>query len=357
MQSQWLLSSLGAAGQLPDMGGGLLIPIVIVAVIVVFLWLFVWLIPIKLWIAAITTKAPVGLVDMIGMRFRRVPPATIVNSLINGVQACVPVSRRMLESHYLAGGNVYKVVQAMISASKAKIELTADQACAIDLAGRDVLEAVRMSVEPRVIDCPNPQSGKRTIDAVAKDGIQLQAKARVTVRANLDRLIGGATEETIIARVGEGIVSAIGSAETHKAVLQNPDMISRAVLAKGLDSGTAFSILSIDIADIDVGTNIGAKLQIDQAEADKQIAQALAEQRRAMAVAVEQENKAREQEMRAKVVEAEAEVPKAMAEAFRNGQLGIMDYYTMRNVEADTRMRTSIGKGYDEGPKGVDAPQ
>jgi uncharacterized protein YqfA (UPF0365 family) len=357
MQNEWLLSSLAAAGQQFGVDGGMFIPVIVVVVIIVMLWLLIWLIPIKLWIAAKTTKTPVGLIDMIGMRFRRVPPSTVVNSLINGVQARVPVSRRLLESHYLAGGNVYKVVQAMISAAKAKIELTADQACAIDLAGRDVLEAVRMSVEPRVIDCPNPESGKRTIDAVAKDGIQLRAKARVTVRANLDRLIGGATEETIIARVGEGIVSAIGSAETHKAVLENPDMISRAVLAKGLDSGTAFSILSIDIADIDVGTNIGAKLQIDQAEADKQIAQALAEQRRAMAVAVEQENKAREQEMRAMVVEAEAEVPKAMAEAFRKGLLGVMDYYTMRNVEADTGMRSSISKGYQDEPKGGDAPQ
>ena len=326
-------------------------PLIVVGLIVVFLWLFLWLIPVKLWIAAKTTRTPVGLIDMIGMRLRRVSPGTVVNPLIMGVQARVPISRLQLEAHYLAGGNVYKVVQAMISAAKAKIELNADQACAIDLAGRDVLEAVKMSVEPRVIDCPTAVAGKSTIDAVAKDGIQLRAKARVTVRANLERLIGGATEETIIARVGEGIVSAIGSANTHKAVLENPDMISRAVLSKGLDSGTAFSILSIDIADVDVGTNIGAKLQIDQAEADKQIAQARAEERRAMAVAAEQENKAREQEMRAKVVEAEAEVPKAMAEAFRKGHLGIMDYYNLKNVVADTEMRSSISKGYEDGPK------
>ncbi len=315
-----------------------------------FLWLFFYLIPIKLWIAAKLTRTPVGLLDMVGMRFRRVSPPSIVNPMINGIQAGVVVTRKQMESHYLAGGNVAKVVMALIASMKAKIDLTVDQACAIDLAGRDVLEAVRMSVEPKVIDCPNAQSGKTTMDAVARDGIQLRAKARVTVRANLERLIGGATEETIIARVGEGIVSAIGSAETHKEVLANPDMISKAVLKKGLDSGTAFSILSIDIADVDVGTNIGAKLQIDQAEADKQIAQAKAEQRRAMAVASEQENKAREQEMRAKVVEAEAEVPLAMAEAFRKGNLGIMDYYNLKNIQADTDMRDSVSKGYDTKP-------
>jgi uncharacterized protein YqfA (UPF0365 family) len=314
-----------------------------------FLWLFFYLIPIKLWIAAKLTRTPVGLLDMIGMRFRRVSPPSIVNPMINGIQAGIVVTRKQMEGHYLAGGNVAKVVMALIASMKAKIDLTIEQACAIDLAGRDVLEAVRMSVEPKVIDCPNVQSsGKSTMDAVARDGIQLRAKARVTVRANLERLIGGATEETIIARVGEGIVSAIGSAETHKEVLANPDMISKAVLKKGLDSGTAFSILSIDIADVDVGTNIGAKLQIDQAEADKQIAQAKAEQRRAMAVASEQENKSREQEMRAKVVEAEAEVPLAMAEAFRKGNLGIMDYYNFKNIQADTDMRDSVSKGYDK---------
>jgi uncharacterized protein YqfA (UPF0365 family) len=324
----------------------------IVVGIIIFLWMFFWLVPVKLWLAAKFTRTPVGLVDMIAMRLRRISPYQIVNPLIAAVQARVNVSRAQLEAHYLAGGNVWMVVQAMISAAKAQIELQPDQACAIDLAGRNVLEAVKMSVEPRVIDCPNPISGKTTIDAVAKDGIQLRAKARVTVRADLERLVGGATEETIIARVGEGIVSAIGSAVTHKAVLENPDLISKAVLKKGLDSGTAFSILSIDIADVDVGENIGAKLQIDQAEADKQIAQAKAEQRRAMAVAAEQEMKAREQEMRAKVVEAEAEVPKAMAEAFRKGNMGVLDYYNMRNVMADTDMRSSISKGYEEPPKG-----
>ncbi|HUT24810.1 MAG TPA: flotillin-like protein FloA [Sumerlaeia bacterium] len=325
-----------------------------VALIILFLWLFLWLIPVKLWIAAKLTRTPVGLVDMIGMRFRRVAPSLIVNPMIAAVQARVPATRMQLESHYLAGGNVWMVVQALISSQKARIDLSVDQACAIDLAGRNVLEAVKMSVEPRVIDCPNPAGGRSTIDAVAKDGIQLRAKARVTVRANLERLVGGATEETIIARVGEGIVSSIGSANSHKEVLENPDRISKAVLARGLDSGTAFSILSIDIADIDVGQNIGAKLQIDQAEADKQIAQARAEQRRAMAVAAEQEMKAREQEMRAKVVEAEAQVPLAMAEAFRLGHLGIMDYYKMKNIVADTDMRSSISKGYEEesGPKG-----
>ncbi len=354
MNANWVLSTLAGSGQ------GILddpvIPAVVGAVFVVFLLIFFWLFPIKLWIAAKMTRTPVGMIDMITMRFRRVAPSMIVNPLITAVMARVAVTRIQLESHYLAGGNVWKVVGAMISAQKAKIELTIDQACAIDLAGRDVLEAVKMSVEPRVIDCPNPEGGKRTIDAVAKDGIQLRAKARVTVRANIERLIGGATEETIIARVGEGIVSAIGSADSHKKVLENPDMISKAVLSKGLDSGTAFSILSIDIADVDVGTNIGAKLQIDQAEADKQIAQAKAEQRRAMAVAAEQEMRAKEQEMRAKVVEAEAEVPKAMAEAFRKGHMGIMDYYNMKNVVADTDMRSSISKGYDAGPQGGGNP-
>ncbi len=323
--------------------------------IIAFASMFFYFIPIKLWIACLMTGTKVGLIDMIGMRLRRVVPHQIVNPLIAATQARVPGTRQQLESHYLAGGNVWMVVQAMISASKAKIELSVDQACAIDLAGRNVLEAVRMSVEPRVIDCPNPDGPRQTIDAVAKDGIQLRAKARVTVRANLDQLIGGATEETIIARVGEGIVSSIGSAASHKDVLENPDMVSKTVLAKGLDSGTAFSILSIDIADIDVGTNIGAKLQIDQADADKQIAQAKAEERRAMAVAVEQEMVAKEQEMRAHVVEAEAEIPRAISESFRSGNLGIMDFYNMKNVMADTDMRSSISKGYDD--KGDKTPQ
>ena len=320
--------------------------------LIVFLWLFFWLVPVRLWIAAKTTHTPVGIVQMVAMRLRRVPPPMIVNPLIAAVQARVPASSQQLESHYLAGGNVWMVVKALISAQRAKIDLTLDQACAIDLAGRNVLEAVKMSVEPRVIDCPQPSATKTSIDAVAKDGIQLRAKARVTVRANLERLVGGATEETIIARVGEGIVSSIGSASSHKDVLENPDRISKAVLQRGLDSGTAFSILSIDIADVDVGENIGAKLQIDQAEADKQIAQAKAEQRRALAVAAEQEMRAREQEMRAKVVEQEAEVPKAMAEAFRKGHMGVMDYYSMKNVVADTEMRGSISKGFGEPPRG-----
>jgi uncharacterized protein YqfA (UPF0365 family) len=279
------------------------------------------------------------------MRFRRIAPTAIVNPLIAATQAGIPVTREALESHYLAGGNVSLVIAALISSNKARIPLPFDKATAIDLAGRNVLEAVKMSVQPRVIDCPVQGGPRSTIDAVAKDGIQLRAKARVTVRANLERLIGGATEETIIARVGEGIVTTIGSAESHKSVLENPDMISRNVLAKGLDSGTAFEILSIDIADIDVGQNIGAVLQIDQANADKQIAQAKAEERRALAVATEQEMKAREQEMRAKVVEAEAQIPLAMSEAFRTGRLGVMDYYNMKNIQADTTMRESIGKG------------
>ncbi|HNY25929.1 MAG TPA: flotillin-like protein FloA [Candidatus Sumerlaeota bacterium] len=325
--------------------------------VMIFLWLFLWLFPIRLWVWALTTKTPVGMLDMIFMRFRRVPPAVIVEEMINATQAGIPITRRQIESHYLAGGNVHRVVRAMISSHRAGIELTLDEACAIDLAGRDVFEAVNMSVKPWVIDCPNPASGKTTIDGVAKNGIQLRAKARVTVRANISRLIGGATEETVIARVGEGIVSAIGSAESHKEVLEHPDMISKAVLAKGLDSGTAFSILSIDIADVDVGINIGAKLQIDQAEADKEIAQALAEKRRAMAVAAEQEMRAREQEMRSRVVEAEAEVPKAIAEAFRSGQLGVMDYYNMKNVMSDTDMRQSISRGYTAKPAQPDKPE
>jgi uncharacterized protein YqfA (UPF0365 family) len=336
-------------------------PVVLLAIavfgIVVFLWLFFWLIPIKLWIAAKTTQTPVGLIDMIAMRLRRVPPWMIVNPLINAVQARVPATRNQLESHYLAGGDVFAVVRATIAAHKANIPLTLDQACAIDLAGRKVEDAVMTSVTPRVIDCPNPESGRATIDGVAKDGIQLRAKARVTVRTNIDRLVGGATEQTIIARVGEGIVSAIGSADSYKQVLEHPDRISKAVLAKGLDSGTAFNILSIDIADVDVGENIGAALQINQANADKQIAQARAEQRRALAVALEQEMKAREQEMRAKVVESEAQVPLAMAEAFRKGLLGVMDYYTMKNVVADTEMRSSLGKPVQERPGAGGPPE
>jgi uncharacterized protein YqfA (UPF0365 family) len=256
-----------------------------------------------------------------------------------------------LEAHYLARGNVPNVIRALIAADKAKIELGFDRACAIDLAGRDVLDAVRTSVNPKVIDCPDPAKGRQTIDAVAMDGIQLKAKARVTVRANIERLVGGATEETIIARVGEGIVTTIGSAVTHKKVLENPDSISKGVLAKGLDSGTAFEILSIDIADIDVGENIGAKLQTDQAEADKRVAQAEAEKRKAMAIAREQEMTALVEENRAKVVLAEAEIPKAISQAFREGNLGIMDYYHLKNIQADTEMRTSISKTSEDTPK------
>jgi uncharacterized protein YqfA (UPF0365 family) len=300
--------------------------------------LLLYLIPLRLWIAAWASGAYVGLLTLIGMRLRRVPPGTVVTARISAVKAGLTISLNDLEAHYLAGGNVGNVVLAMISADKANIAMPFKRAAAIDLAGRDVLGAVKMSVLPKVIETPR-------IAAVAKDGIQLHAICRVTVRTNLDRLVGGAGEETVLARVGEGIVSTIGSAVTHKDVLENPDHISKHVLSKGLDAGTAFEILSIDIADIDVGENIGAKLQIDQADADKQIAQARAEQRRAMAVALEQE-------MRAKVVEAEAEVPKAMAEAFRQGNLGIMDYYRMKNVQADTSMRDAIAGTGEEPPGG-----
>lgn len=294
----------------------------------VALALVLYLVPIPLWIAAWASGAYVGLFTLIGMRLRRVPPGTVVTARISAAKAGLEISINDLEAHYLAGGNVVRVVNALISADKANILMPFKRAAAIDLAGRDVFEAVKMSVIPKVIETPR-------IAAVAKDGIQLIAVSRVTVRTNLDRLVGGAGEETVIARVGEGMVSTIGSADSHKAVLENPDHISKHILSRGLDAGTAFEILSIDIADVDVGENIGAKLQIDQANADKQIAQAKAEERRAMAVAAEQE-------MRARVVEAEAEVPRAMAEAFRSGNLGIMDYYRMRNVQADTAMRESI---------------
>ena len=287
-----------------------------------------FLVPIPLWIAAWASNAYVGLMTLIGMRFRRVPPSTVVTARISAVKAGLAIPINDLEAHFLAGGDVVRVVHAMISADKANIPMPFKRAAAIDLAGRDVLEAVKMSVLPKVIETPR-------IAAVAKDGIQLIVVSRVTVRANIDRLVGGAGEETIVARVGEGMVSTIGSSATHKDVLENPDEISRHILSKGLDAGTAFEILSIDIADVDVGSNIGAKLQIDQADADKQIAQAKAEERRAMAVALEQE-------MRARVVEAEADVPKAMAQAFKQGNLGIMDYYRMKNVQADTAMRDSI---------------
>lgn len=298
------------------------------------------------WLRAKIADAPVGFARLIGMRLRRVPVGLIVDSRITALKAGINIDTDHLEAHYLAGGNVTSVVLALIAADKADITLDFNRACAIDLAikgtTKTVLEAVRTSINPKVIDCPNPASGKQTIDAVARDGIGVRARARVTVRSNLDRFVGGATEETIIARVGEGIVTSIGSATSYKEVLENPDRISKLVLEKGLDSGTAFEILSVDIADIDIGENVGAKLQQEQAEADKVVAQAKAEMRRAAAVASEQEMKARVQEMRAKVVEAEALVPEAMAEAFRSGNLGIMDYMKLKNIESDTQMRQSI---------------
>jgi uncharacterized protein YqfA (UPF0365 family) len=295
-----------------------------------------------LWFQALLSNANVKLLDIVAMRFRKVDSKIIVFSRIRAVKSGIDINTNQLETHYLAGGRVSSVVSAMIAAENAKIELPWNVATAIDLAGRDILEAVNTSVNPKVIDCPNPGLGRGTIDAVAKDGIQLRARARVTVRTNIGQLIGGATEETIVARVGEGIVSSIGSAITHKEVLENPDAISKSVISRGLDSGTAFEILSIDIADIDVGTNIGAKLQADQAEADKHRFQAEAEKRRAMAVAQEQEFKAEIQKNQALVVLAQADVPKAMSDAFRAGNMGIMDYYKMKNIEADTTMRDSI---------------
>lgn len=307
----------------------------ILALIILVLLLFVGS-SISLWIQALVSGARVGLVNIVFMRFRKVPPKLIVQSKIMAVKAGLDLSTDHLESHFLAGGNVSRVVQALIAADKASIELDFNRSAAIDLAGRDVLEAVQMSVNPKVIETP-------LVAAMAKDGIQLKAISRVTVRANIDRLVGGAGEETILARVGEGIVTTIGSAESHKTVLENPDLISKRVLEKGLDAGTAYEILSIDIADVDIGKNIGAELETDRAEADKKIAQAKAEERRAMAFAAEQEMKARVQEMRAKVVEAESKVPLAMAEAFKAGNLGIMDYYRMKNIEADTQMRDKIG--------------
>jgi len=308
----------------------------------VFFITILWLVPVKLWIAAKAASAGVSLMTMVAMKLRRVPPEIIVNARIAAVKAGIDLGVDELESHYLAKGDVNSVVSALISADKADMDLTFQRAAAIDLAGRNVFEAVQMSVNPRVIETPK-------MSAVAKDGIQLLAIARVTVRANLDRLVGGAGEQTVLARVGEGVVSTIGSAQNYKEVLENPDMISRAVLAGGLDSGTAFEILSVDIADVDVGQNIGAKLQTEQAEADKQVAQAKAEARRALAVAVEQENIAEIASMRARLVEAEARVPEAMAEALRAGNLGVMDYYNMKNVVADTDMRTSLGEPSPEG--------
>ncbi|MGE4290463.1 MAG: flotillin-like protein FloA [Salinivirgaceae bacterium] len=315
---------------------GIGINVVVIIAIIVGIWFILYVIPIKLWFTAQISGVKISLLQLILMRWRTVPPNRIVKAMIEAHKAGLQgIKRDDLEAHFLAGGHVEGVVHALVSAEKANIDLTFKMATAIDLAGRDVLEAVKMSVNPKVIDTP-------PVTAVAKDGIQLICKARVTVRASIKQLVGGAGEDTVLARVGEGIVSSIGSSQSHKSVLENPDSISRVVLEKGLDAGTAFEILSIDIADIDIGKNIGAVLQMDQAEADKNIAQAKAEERRAMAVALEQENKALTQEMKAKVIEAEAEVPRAMAEAFRSGNLGIMDYYKMKNIEADTNMRDSI---------------
>ena len=329
-----------------DVGSIILVVLGLVVAVIFLIILFVVISFVNIWIQARMTGAPVSFLTLLSMRLRRVPIGLVVQSRITAVKAGLPLTTDQLEAHYLAGGDVNQVVRALIAAEKANLNLGFNQAAAIDLAthqsGKSVFEAVMTSVNPKVIDCPNPASGKQTIAAVAKDGIQLQVKARVTVRTHLDRFVGGATEETIIARVGEGIVTAIGSAESYKDVLENPDTISKRVLEKGLDASTAFGIMSIDIADVDVGDNIGARLQAEQADANKQIAQAAAETRRALAVASEQEMKARTQEMRAKVVEAEAQVPLAMAEAFRSGHLGVMDYYRMQNIQSDTRMRQSI---------------
>lgn len=314
---------------------GLLIAMAVGAIILLY-FLF-YFIPVGLWFSAVLSGVRVSLLQLVLMRWRRVPPSIIVKAMINATKADLQITRDQLETHFLAGGNVINVINALISADKANIDLDFNSATAIDLAGRDVFEAVQMSVNPKVIDTP-------PVTAVAKDGIQLIAKARVTVRASIKQLVGGAGEDTVLARVGEGVVSSIGSAKSHKEVLENPDSISKVVLSRGLDSGTAFEILSIDIADVDIGKNIGAVLQIDQANADKNIAQAKAEERRAMAVAFEQEMKAKAQEARAKVIEAEAEIPLAMAEAFRSGNLGIMDYYRMKNIQADTDMRENISK-------------
>ncbi|MBI4615183.1 MAG: flotillin-like protein FloA [Planctomycetes bacterium] len=321
---------------------------ILLGILLVFVGIVVLVILVNfgfLWLQAWTSGVPVGWMKLVGMWFRKVNANLVVNTRIMAVKAGVNISSDMLESHYLARGNIVNVVRSLIAASRADLNLDWKRATAIDLAGRDVLAAVQTSVNPKVIDCPDAASGKLTIDAVAKDGIQLKAKARVTVRTNLDRLVGGATEETIIARVGEGIVTTIGSSKSHKEVLENPDNISKSVLAKGLDAGSAFEILSVDIADVDVGDNIGARLQADQAEADKRIAQAKAEERRAMAVAREGEMRALVVENRAKVVLAEAEIPKAFAQALKEGNLGVMDYYSMKNIQADTRMRDSIGGG------------
>src|SRR5688572_16539311 len=322
-------------------------PAFLIAGAVVLLLVLLYFFPINLWITALFSGVRINLLELVFMRIRKVPPALIVNSMITSTKAGLNITSGELETHYLAGGNVPTVIKALISADKANIPLSFKQATAIDLAGRDVFEAVTTSVNPKVINTPN-------VAAVAQDGIQLIAKARVTVRANIAQLVGGAGEETILARVGEGIVTSIGSSKSHKEVLENPDKISKLVLSKGLDAGTAFEILSIDIADVDIGENIGAKLQMDQAAADLRVAEARAEERRAMAVAVEQENRAKTQEAKARVVEAEAEIPKAIAEAFRSGNLGVMDYYKMRNVQADTEMRDSIAN--PEGGSGSTKP-
>ena len=315
-----------------------LVPIFLMVAGIVVVFMFFYYVPLLLWVSAIVSGVKMSLLQLVLMRIRKVPPGVIVRAMIEAHKAgLAQVKRDELEAHFLAGGHIENVVHALVSANKANIDLSFQMATAIDLAGRDVFEAVQMSVNPKVIDTP-------PVAAVAKDGIQLIAKARVTVRANIKQLVGGAGEETILARVGEGIVSSIGSSASHKTVLENPDSISKLVLNKGLDAGTAFEILSIDIADIDIGKNIGAGLQMDQAEADKNIAQAKAEERRAMAVALEQEMKAKAQEARAKVIEAEAQIPLAMAEAFRSGNMGIMDYYKLKNIDADTQMRQSISK-------------
>ncbi|WP_374702563.1 flotillin-like protein FloA [Bacillus sp. M6-12] len=320
-----------------ELTSGTILLLLVIAAAIIVLAILLTFVPVMLWISALAAGVRVSIFTLIGMRLRRVIPNRVINPLIKAHKAGLGVTTNQLESHYLAGGNVDRVVNALIAAQRANIDLPFERGAAIDLAGRDVLEAVQMSVNPKVIETP-------FISGVAMDGIEVKAKARITVRANIDRLVGGAGEETIVARVGEGIVSTIGSAENHKKVLENPDMISRTVLTKGLDSGTAFEILSIDIADVDIGKNIGAHLQTEQAEADKKIAQAKAEERRAMAVAQEQEMKARVVEMKAKVVEAEAEVPLAMSEALKSGNIGVYDYMNIQNISADTDMRDSIGK-------------
>lgn len=330
-----LLNGLISAGSALPQGALFILGVIIVIIIV--LAIILTFVPLGLWISALAAGVKIGIFDLIGMRLRRVIPNRIVNPLIKATKAGLAVSVNKLEAHYLAGGNVDRVIDALIAAQRANIPLEFERAAAIDLAGRDVLEAVQMSVNPKVLETPK-------VSAVAKDGIEVIVKAKVTVRANIDRLVGGAGEATILARVGEGIVTTVGSSDSHKQVLENPDSISQTVLNKSLHSGTAFEILSIDIADVDVGRNIGAQLQTDQAEADKRVSQAKAEERRAMAVALEQENRAAIQEMRAKVVEAEAEVPKAMVAALREGKIGVMDYYHMRNIMADTEMRNSISR-------------